>query len=154
MGLPLRILSAGALVLSLAGCQDAQPDRPRTEGGWTFFQAGEQDSLLRDSDHFLVDSAWVAGDSLILELQFGGGCRDHVFQPYCSAYVLESNPPQVDIHIHHLGGQDPCKALLFRRLAFDLSPLKDRVAPAFILRIHGHDRNSVLLLPYPDKRKP
>lgn len=150
MGLPLRLLSAGALTLTLAGCQDARSDRPRTEGAWTFFQAGEQDSLLHDSDPFQVDSAWTAGDSLFLHLGFGGGCREHVFRPFCSDYAMYSNPPQVDIHIHHQGDQDPCKALLDRRAAFDLSPLEGRVGSSFILRIHDHDRDSVLLLPYPN----
>ncbi|MCH7575371.1 MAG: hypothetical protein IIA59_09635 [Candidatus Marinimicrobia bacterium] len=67
---------------------------------------------------------WVAGDTLIVPVRYGGGCKVHDF------YLVGTCPPQstysspLVINVIHEGNGDACKAYLAKRLKFDLSPLR------------------------------
>lgn len=67
---------------------------------------------------------WVAGDTLIVPVRYGGGCKVHDF------YLVGTCPPQSSyssplvINVIHEGNGDACQAYLANRLKFDLSPLR------------------------------
>ncbi len=80
------------------------------------------DSLLADA--YRIDSARVKQDSLILQVQHGGGCAVHFFALYMAPDAfMESFPPQANLYLHHNANGDACKALITQRLAISLEPL-------------------------------
>ena len=134
--------------LLLQACQTSEPAVGGGDSTWSFIQRTTADSLERISDDFRLDSAALKGDSLILFVEYGGGCKEHVFTPYCSDYVLESFPPQIDLWFHHDANDDRCKAIIHQRLAFDVKPAAARLQGEGTLRIHGSG-DSILRVQYP-----
>lgn len=76
------------------------------------------------SDPVTITAARVQGDSLELDVQFGGGCRNHEFGLITNGIFAESYPVQTWVKLSHNANGDNCKALLSRTLKFDLSPFK------------------------------
>lgn len=94
------------------------------------------------TDPATVRTAEVSGDELVIDLQFGGGCRPHLFGIYTDGNVGLSNPPFVMLYLLHEANGDLCEALLSRRLRVDLRPLQELLGPGgvAILRLvepHG-----------------
>lgn len=74
---------------------------------------------------FYLDSASVAGDTLTIKTNYGGGCSEHYFMLIMrSKSMTRGNPAIVDLYLRHYGNTDFCQALVHRQLKFDLSPLK------------------------------
>lgn len=143
-----RTLTAAMLGMMLTACQTTDP----TDSGstaWSFITISEADSILRTSDNFQVDSAKVQDDSLILFASYTGGCKEHAFTPYCSNYILKSNPPQIDLWFHHEANGDDCKALIHERLTFDLKPAVEMLQGKGTLWIQPHPEDALLNLQYP-----
>jgi len=76
------------------------------------------------SDAVTIEGFTIKGDSLELDVNFGGGCRDHSFVLLADAAWMESYPVQVAVRLSHDANGDACKALLSPVLRFDLTPLK------------------------------
>lgn len=126
-----RILIAIA-ALALAACTGRPPEDP------TALPAGESpyvgaavmtpaDEPPRQwpTDPLTVEKAEIASDSLVLQVRFGGGCREHAFALVIGTAWRESYPVQVDALISHEANDDPCRALVGKRLAFSLAPLRE-----------------------------
>jgi hypothetical protein len=79
--------------------------------------------LLRD--HYSIDSAGIENDVITLSVAYGGGCKTHYFFAYVNSSIMESNPPQMDLYLHHFGNDDFCEAYLHQKLRFDLTPLAE-----------------------------
>jgi hypothetical protein len=80
-----------------------------------------------------IRSASVDGDYLALEVQFGGGCRTHLFGMYNDGLEGLSNPPYYTLYLAHDARGDLCEALLTRQLAVDLRPLQAIASPGGVL---------------------
>lgn len=76
------------------------------------------------ADPFAILSAMLVGDALAVEVQYGGGCAEHVFSYCWDGLFLESEPVQIHTKISHDGNDDPCDAAPVEALEFDLSDLK------------------------------
>ncbi len=70
-----------------------------------------------------IDSAYVDGNNLIVTVQYGGGCEKHDFKLEGQTAISKSLPPIRSIRIVHTGKQDLCKALIIKKLQFDLTEL-------------------------------
>lgn len=71
------------------------------------------------------ESLSIDGDTLSVDLSFGGGCEDHLFEIcWPDQSFMESEPVQVNLEIWHGGTPDMCEAYLSETVDFDLSPLK------------------------------
>jgi len=73
----------------------------------------------------------LAGDTLTLPIQYGGGCRVHRFGLLIDPAFRESHPVQVTARLAHDADGDLCRALLGQDLRFDLSPLRRRYQAAY-----------------------
>jgi len=73
----------------------------------------------------------VVGDTLSLDIQYGGGCAQHRFALLIDPAFMESQPVQVLARLAHDAGGDLCRALLSRTLRFDLSSLRQRYVAAY-----------------------
>lgn len=95
------------------------------------------------NDPFTILSMKTMKDSLIVEVQYGGGCQVHEFSLFSNGMYAKSLPMQVDIHLHHVSNNDMCRALLTRRLAFDISKLKPKNSSSLNLIINGDREHQV-----------
>ena len=88
-------------------------------------------------DWVAIENAGLKGDKLILDIRYGGGCKQHIFQLNWNGDVLKSNPPQIILDLSHNAHEDPCKALLSERLQYDLSTILDDNPKDYIIRVHS-----------------
>jgi hypothetical protein len=72
------------------------------------------------TDPFNIDSIYIHNDSLIVEVQYGGGCQVHEFSLKSNGAYLKSKPVQLNLALEHKANNDMCRALLYHRLAFDI----------------------------------
>jgi hypothetical protein len=75
-------------------------------------------------DPFVLQEARIAGDTLFLQVAYGGGCRAHDFTLVISTQFMESEPVQTRALLAHDSHDDPCEAWLQSALRADLTPLK------------------------------
>ena len=93
-------------------------------------------------DWLVVTGAGLKGDKLIVDVEYGGGCRQHIFQLNWDGKVLKSNPPQIMLDLSHNAHGDPCRALMFDKLQFDLSVIIDS-AKSYAIRIKSSNTEVV-----------
>lgn len=89
------------------------------------------------TDPFDVLSTEVKGDMLILEIQYGGGCQDHDFSMTTNLMWMKSMPPQLNLYLEHENHDDNCRALITRKLAFDLKECRYSNGNVVVLIING-----------------
>ncbi|NQY29956.1 MAG: hypothetical protein HRT69_10855 [Flavobacteriaceae bacterium] len=94
--------------------------------------AGDQLITLRNptkeqseigNSHVWINPVGIRGDKLILNSQYGGGCKLHTFQLNWDGQIRESFPVQVTLDLSHNDNGDRCKAIISETLQFDLSTL-------------------------------
>ncbi len=76
-------------------------------------------------DPFRMDSAYVDGDFLMLQVSYSGGCRDHDF----NLWRLPPNaliPPPIELALSHHANGDACEAWITRWLVYSLVSLRER----------------------------
>jgi len=73
----------------------------------------------------------IAGDTLTLSIQYGGGCRVHRFAFLVDPAFRESHPVQVSARLAHDADGDLCRALISEDLRFDLGPLRRHYQDAY-----------------------
>jgi hypothetical protein len=79
---------------------------------------------LVDSDEYILKGADIASDSLMIEVQYGGGCDPVSFELITDGLFMESNPVQLNV-ILAFDSDDPCEMLVTKKLCFDLSNLAE-----------------------------
>lgn len=78
-------------------------------------------------DGFGIDSAIVADDTLLVYVNYGGGCREHDFYLFGTTGFEYSVMPMVQAVLIHDGHADFCEAFIHRILKFDLLPVRQLV---------------------------
>lgn len=78
-------------------------------------------------DPLTVTGARVVGTDLELDLQYGGGCRDHRFGIVAGRNLGESLPPYTVLRIAHDDAGDGCKVMVSRSILVDLRPIEPLV---------------------------
>ncbi len=148
MGPAPRILApALALLLgTFAGCVSAGPSEPVE----SFLVASDEavPALLVDRDDprpwpfdpWTFVAHEIQGDTLSLEVRYGGGCREHRFALLIDPAFMESFPVRVAARLAHDADGDPCRALLTSTLRFDLSPLRGHFEASY-----GPGRGTVVI---------
>jgi hypothetical protein len=85
-------------------------------------------------DFITIEAAGLKGDKLIIDVIYGGGCREHTFQLNWDGSFLKSNPAQAVLELSHNANGDPCRMLLRERLQFDLSVIIENPSQ-YVLRV-------------------
>lgn len=86
-----------------------------------------------------ISNAVIEGNKLILNVSYPGGCQEHFFKLVGSEMVAKSMPPQRGVRLVHTGEQDLCKALILKKLEFDISNLayKKERGDVIMLNLEG-----------------
>jgi hypothetical protein len=77
------------------------------------------------SDPVDVQRSRVLGDTLVLDVRYGGGCNEHTFSLCYEPTFQESDPVQSTLRLIHDAHGDTCEAYPAAELRFDLSPLAE-----------------------------
>ena len=67
----------------------------------------------------------VNDDSLVVPVQYAGGCGEHDFYLVGACPSDTASPAPLSVYIIHDGHGDTCEALISETLKFDLSPLRN-----------------------------
>ncbi|MCB9746660.1 MAG: hypothetical protein H6740_29060 [Alphaproteobacteria bacterium] len=119
----LIALPAFALAACIGGGDDTGP------GG---VPVDLSDCQASDGDPVDFVEARVSGDSLEVDVAFGGGCEAHDFAIcWPDQAFLESEPVQVNLEIWHDANGDGCEAYLRETIMADLSGLKQSWMDAY-----------------------
>lgn len=84
----------------------------------------DRDCPKFESDPYDMKGIRVEGDSLVVEVGYGGGCRTHAFELMRKAPLVRSMPPKWPLDVVHRADGDRCRAWIQERLAFDLVPFR------------------------------
>lgn len=103
-------------------------------------------SLTRSDPYLIVGNPWIWYDNFHVTVQYGGGCKRHIFMLFASKAFMESNPVQSSLAIHHVANDDHCDALITEELTFDLRRLRETWQRSYqtrhgtiVLRLSGYD---------------
>lgn len=141
----------------VAACQEAPPTvtpgSPDDAAAFTSADAPARNSPSRGSvaisdrrdgwarDGHDVNAVSIAGDTLTVEVSYGGGCREHALTLVLAESFIDGPPVSLHGFFAHDGNGDPCEAWLTEAYAFDLGAVKARYRQAY-----GNGRGAVLLL--------
>lgn len=75
------------------------------------------------SDDYTINQIYLEGDQLIMEISYGGGCKEHEFELRTTPGFTKSLPPIRGIHLYHEDNGDRCEALATQTMKFDLNEL-------------------------------
>lgn len=124
----ISMLLAGASALAALGCGGPQGQN----GGDEPPSGTREDPIVLTTscpagvpmDPYQLTSAELDGELLKLDLQYGGGCRQHRFVACWPENVFaESYPVQTWIALHHDAGGDTCEALIMDTRYVDISAI-------------------------------
>lgn len=96
------------------------------------------------TDAFNIESQEVKGDSLIIEVQYGGGCKEHEFRMNTNLAWMKSLPPKLNLWLEHECNDDMCRALVYQRLAYDLRPIRYSASESVLLIVNGEEEKATL----------
>jgi hypothetical protein len=95
-------------------------------------------------DPFHVDSAYVDGDYLMMNVSYTGGCMDHEFNLW-KLPPNALNPPSIELALSHESNGDTCEAIIHHWLAFSLASLRVRSKHEITLLLRGSPEMSAYL---------
>lgn len=75
-------------------------------------------------DRYQLNNVKIVGDSIIINLSYSGGCRQHEFNLIAQNYFGDTELPEVKLILAHDNKLDPCEAYLTKDHSFNLLPLK------------------------------
>lgn len=78
------------------------------------------DDLENYQAPYFLDSAYIKGTELWIEVSFSGGCREHDFIVVWPEVITMIYPPDFGISLHHSNKGDNCEALITDTLKIDL----------------------------------
>ena len=140
------IFVAGAILFA-AGCEEVENQLKQNLGDDTDVSISDDDVVpdqvntgtvvISDADgdwgtdDYVLNSAAITGDTLRLNVSYGGGCETHQFTLVTSGVFMESFPVQLAVSIAHNANGDPCEAFLTEDYDFDLTAIKTLYQDAY-----------------------
>lgn len=80
-----------------------------------------EESLASFDDPFFLDSAYIAGTELWVEVSYSGGCETHDFLFVWPEEIITIYPPEFGITLYHDSNGDGCEAFIHDTLKVDLT---------------------------------
>jgi len=72
-------------------------------------------------DALYINSISVQDQELSLNISYGGGCEEHLFQLVQEPLFCGTPPIVLSIYLSHISNDDPCFAYITEDLCFDIS---------------------------------
>lgn len=90
-------------------------------------------------DAYLIDTAFIYGDFLQVNISYSGGCEDHIFNLVHEFLFCGTPPVHIPLYLTHNSNNDNCEAVLAQELCFDISNLYNLCADTSELFISLND---------------
>lgn len=117
--------SLALLLVLLTGCSSDPVSPFQVRDGVRTVLVDFGGSVLHWPDDPVTITAFSTdGDTLLLTVQYSGGCREHDFALIAWNGWLETVPVAAGLLLAHDANGDACEALITETLRFDLSPLR------------------------------
>ncbi|MFZ6052692.1 hypothetical protein [Halocola ammonii] len=123
--------------------QETTEEMAETRNGDSLSVTVDRSYHFRETDPYDIDSIWMAGDTIHIKVQYGGGCEEHEFKLMTNGDYAKSMPPQMTLHLEHENNNDRCRALIMKELKFDLKPIRNPSAENLLIRINGLQNDPV-----------
>jgi hypothetical protein len=131
-----RPLIMATLLVAFVSCAQQEPTTNTT--------SDSSESRVPEAPFELLD-AKVVGDSLVINVRYGGGCaEDHAFTLESNGPMMKSLPPKLPLRVVHRTAGDPCRALIVERHALDLKPWRGTPRGVTVILLENWKEN----LPY------
>lgn len=94
---------------------------------------------MKDGDAFNIEGVRISGNTMFVNVSYGGGCGEHSFEMNGSMAVMKSLPPQRAIKLTHTNHEDYCKAIVRETLEIDITELSDvkKAGSTIVLLLDG-----------------
>ena len=112
-------------MVGVNGLVSCKQDEPGSNTSSDFCKAIVIDAVRFEeatTDEYTLSEVQVRGDSLLMTVEYGGGCGAIDYELLTQGYFAETNPVQLAIRLW-LEDNDPCEALARQSICLDLSPL-------------------------------
>jgi len=86
---------------------------------------------------FNVDSWSINGSVLEITVSYSGGCEEHIFRLYTDQKYMKSYPPQLNLFLEHIDNNDRCRAMIIKKLSFDVAGIEYPGTSEIILRLNN-----------------
>lgn len=90
-------------------------------------------------DEFSIQDTYIKDDSLVLTIEYGGGCGTIEYDLVTDGAFMESYPVQLNIAVS-FEDDDTCEALVREQLSFNLSNLADHY-----FELYRTERGSIIM---------
>lgn len=90
----------------------------------------ENDAVIKH-DILSANNVSCDNDTIIFNITYAGGCKEHIINLYAYKTIEKSNPAKVTIVLSHDANDDYCEALITREIKFDLATLKEYLKTEF-----------------------
>lgn len=95
---------------------------------------------------FGIDTAYFAGNELMIKTTIQGGCGEHSFELVWAGDFLKSLPMKAPLHLVHKAVNENCKDLKKYLLRFDVTELKQPRNKLIIL-LGTYNKSGLILEP-------
>jgi hypothetical protein len=100
----------------------------------------------------LIEAKFIENDILSSVVSYSGGCEKHEFSLVAALGFTNTDlSPQANIALGHKSNGDTCKKIIRERLAFDLSPLKEKCQQVYGINADSmtlHIMNTTITIEY------
>ena len=120
-------LSIGSLVMM--SCKVAREKRSETKGSETKDSGDPRAELVANFDAYRNSASCtilkviIDGNTMILDVEYSGGCEEHEFKLLGSEMIQKSLPPKRGVMLWHDNKGDSCRSIVNEQLKFDISAL-------------------------------
>jgi len=149
------------MVILIASCQSHKEKRlaKKVENGGLNIEVVEEINEFRPLKNIIINKTYewsgstdrfnlieqsINGDTLILVVEYGGGCKDHFFTMNTNSAWMKSMPPKLNLWLEHENNDDNCRALITKSLFFDLKPIRYNPSQSVLIIVNGEEEKSVL----------
>ena len=120
--------------------------RVRINGGGALpVKISNSEPELFQLDPFVLEEVLLDDCLLSVDVNYGGGCKDHEFEIFMSPSIFsESFPAQANLWLKHNGNGDFCRGLVSDKLEFDITAVIEKYREQhgrddeFILNVYGY----------------
>lgn len=123
----LAVIIVFALFVVAAGCK-AKKNRPSGNGS-DQTNKPEMEKLIIEPDvqvpgnvlSYEILRAWIDKDTLVVQVTYSGGCKNHFFSLVSNGMFMKSVPPKLNVVMFHSGETDECRQVIEHTLKFDIT---------------------------------
>lgn len=121
----MRILLFLFLLITCFSCSDSDAVEPDQRNiGALEHKFGNQisaDDLSVYNDLFIIDSVYIQGTEVWVDVAYGGGCQEHEFMVAWPAGITYINTPDFEVTLYHNANDDLCRAFIHETIKIDLT---------------------------------